>query len=286
MKFKNLSQLDRIYLQELYSSDENKESVQKMLADRFGVHTRTIRDWAKKLNLVTSPHKLDLSVIKEKTGKNVLVIGDLHEPFCLDGYLEFCKKQYDKFNCDEVVFIGDVIDNHYSSYHETDVDGMGGGEELTLAKYKIARWNKTFPVATVLIGNHDRLIMRKAQSSAIPREWIKDYKDVLNTPQWNFVERFVIGNVQYLHGEAGTARTKCRADMMSTVQGHLHTQLYTEWYVGANFRIFGSQVGCGVDHESYAMAYAKAGRKPAIGCMVILNEDLPINLVMDLHRGK
>jgi hypothetical protein len=74
--------------------------------------------------------------------------------------------------------------------------------------------------------------------------------------------------------------------MMSTVQGHLHTQLYTEWYVGANFRIFGSQVGCGVDHESYAMAYAKAGRKPAIGCMVILNEDLPINLVMDLHRGK
>ena len=40
----------------------------------------------------------------------VLVIGDIHEPFCLDGYLENCKKQYKDFKCDKVVFIGDIID--------------------------------------------------------------------------------------------------------------------------------------------------------------------------------
>ena len=48
---------------------------------------------------------------------NVLVIGDLHEPFCLENYLEFCRIQQEKYNCGTVVFIGDVIDNHYSSYH-------------------------------------------------------------------------------------------------------------------------------------------------------------------------
>ena len=115
-----------------------------------------------------------------------------------------------------------------------------------------------------------------------PKEWIREYKDVLKTPKWKFVDRLVIGNVQYIHGEAGTARTKCRADMMSTVQGHLHTQAYTEWYVGANYKVFGTQVGCGINHDSYAMAYAKRGKKPAIGCAVILNEEQPINIMMKL----
>jgi len=223
-----------------------------------------------------------LNYRKYKTN-NVLVIGDIHEPFCLDGYLEFCIEQYHNHNCTEVVFIGDVIDNHYSSYHETDANGMGGGDELDLAISKIAKWYEAFEHATVIIGNHDRIIMRKAQTSAIPSKWIKSYKDVLEVPKWNFVERYVKDDVQYIHGEAGTARTKCRADMMNTVQGHLHTQCYTEHYVGQKYRIFGSQVGCGIDHESYAMAYAKAGKKPAIACGVILNNGkTPINVMMQL----
>ena len=56
------------------------------------------------------------------TANNILVIGDLHEPFCLDEYLYFCIEKYREFNCNEVVFIGDIIDNHYSSYHETNAD--------------------------------------------------------------------------------------------------------------------------------------------------------------------
>jgi hypothetical protein len=214
---------------------------------------------------------------------NVLVIGDLHEPFCLEGYLEFCLDTYHHYKCTDVIFIGDIIDNHYSSYHETDADGLGGGDELELAISKIAHWYKAFPEAKVLIGNHDRMIMRKAQTSAIPSKWIKSYQDVLEVPNWEFLERYVLNDVQYIHGEAGTARTKCRADMMNTVQGHLHTQCYTENYVGAKYRIFGMQVGCGIDHESYAMAYAKAGKKPAIACGVILNNGkTPINVMMQL----
>ena len=230
------------------------------------------------------PHEiLALEKLRETEASNVLVIGDLHEPFCLDSYLDWCIEQYDTFNCTEVVFIGDVIDNHYSSYHETSADGMGGLEELELAIKRIARWRDAFPVATVLIGNHDRLIMRKAQTSAIPSKWIKSYKEVLETPDWNFVERYVLDNVQYLHGEGGTASTKCRADMMNTVQGHLHTQCYVQNFVGQKFRIFGVQVGCGIDHESYAMAYAKYGKKPAVGCVVVLNNgNTPINLLMPL----
>jgi metallophosphoesterase superfamily enzyme len=216
------------------------------------------------------------------TSSRVLVIGDLHEPFCLDSYLEFCVGIYNKYKCDTVVFIGDIIDNHFSSYHETDADGMGGGEELELAIERIRRWYKVFPEAYVTIGNHDRIIARKAQTGSIPKRWIKSYSEVLGTRHWRFVDRVVIDDVQYIHGEAGTARTKCKADMMSTVQGHLHSQAYTDWFVGQKYKIFGCQVGCGIDNKSYAMAYAKAGKKPAIGCAVVLHGDVCINELMNL----
>tara|TARA_R110000824_G_scaffold323252_2_gene510186 strand:- start:1031 stop:1756 length:726 start_codon:yes stop_codon:yes gene_type:complete len=231
-------------------------------------------------------HEINLiNRVRNKEVRNILVIGDLHEPFCLDSYLDFCKEQYEVHECNQVIFIGDVIDNHYSSYHETNPDGLSGGNELELAIKRIARWYKAFgDVGTkVIIGNHDRLIMRKAQTSAIPSKWIKSYKEVLEVPNWEFVERYVQDEVQYIHGEGGTARTKCRADMMNTVQGHLHTQCYTEHYVGQNYRIWGTQTGSGINFSEYSFAYAKAGRKPAIGCVVVKdNGTLPINLLMEL----
>jgi len=216
-----------------------------------------------------------------KKERRILVIGDLHEPFCLDGYLEFCQETYANYNCNQVIFIGDIIDNHYSSYHETDPNGMGAGDELQLAIDRVQDWARAFPVADVTIGNHDRIIMRKAFSSSIPREWIKSYNEVLGT-SWNWSERVEYDNVQYVHGEGGTARTKMKNDLMSTVQGHIHTQAYTEYHVGKNFKIFGMQVGCGVDSSSYAAAYARHFKKQAIGCGVVIGGHTAINVLMDL----
>ena len=212
----------------------------------------------------------------------VLVVGDLHSPFDLDSYFDHCVEVYERYNCNQVVFIGDVIDNHYSSYHETDANGMGGGQELELAVKRLERWYHRFPDAHVTVGNHDRIIIRKAQSGGVPKQWIKEYSEVLNTPNWKFVTSLEIDDVLYIHGEAGTAKTKARADMRSTVQGHLHTQAYTEYFVGANSRVFGCQVGCGIDAKSYAMAYMKVGKKPAIGCAVVLGGKTAINELMVL----
>lgn len=217
-----------------------------------------------------------------KKENRVLVIGDLHEPFCLDGYLEHCLETYSNFNCNKVVFIGDVIDSHFSSYHETDPDGMGAGEELELAIKKLSKWYKAFPKADVTIGNHDRIVYRKGFTGGIPKRWLKPFNEVLETPKWNFVERLVIDDVQYIHGEAGTARTKSKNDMMSTVQGHIHTQAYVEWLVGQKFKIFGMQVGCGVDSRAYAVAYAKHFKKQAIGCGVVIGGHTAINCLMEL----
>jgi len=220
------------------------------------------------------------NLIKEEN--RILVIGDIHAPFELDGYFEFCKETYANYNCNKVIFIGDIIDNHYSSFHVSDPDGMGGGDELDRAINCVKKWYKAFSKADVLIGNHDRIIMRKAFDSQIPKRWVKSYNDVLGTPKWNWTERIVYDNVQYVHGEGGTARTKSKNDMMSTVQGHIHTQAYVDWAVGRNFKVFGMQVGCGVDGGSYAAAYAKNFKKQAIGCGVVIGGHTAINCLMNL----
>jgi hypothetical protein len=119
-------------------------------------------------------------------------------------------------------------------------------------------------------------------TGGIPKVWIKSYNDVLGTPKWNWTERIVYDDVQYVHGEGGTARTKAKNDMMSTVQGHIHTQAYTEFTVGRNFKVFGMQVGCGIDSKSYAAAYAKNFKKQAIGCGVIIGGHTAINCLMEL----
>jgi hypothetical protein len=214
---------------------------------------------------------------------NILIIGDLHAPFNLPKYLEFCLEQQKKFKCGRVIFIGDLVDNHFSSFHETDPDGLSAGDELEFAICELQKYYKVFPVADVIIGNHDRLVHRKAYSGGVSRRWIKEYKDVLGTPNWNFVESIDLFDININHGEGGTARTKMKKELQSQVQGHLHSDLYVDFIVGKNFRIFGMQVGCGVNYKSYAMAYGKNFKKPAIGCGVILNKgNLPIVIPMEL----
>lgn len=218
-----------------------------------------------------------------KKENRILVIGDLHEPFCLDGYLEFCKKTYQDYNCNKVIFIGDIIDNHYSSYHESDANGLGGKAELDFAIKKLKKWYKAFPKADVTLGNHDRIIIRKAQTSNIPSKWIKEYKDVLEVPKWNFVTEVYYDDVRYVHGDkSNKPRTAAKRDMISTVSGHYHTDMYVEWFFGKTRAIFAMAVGCGIDSKSYAMAYMQGGKKEAIGVGVVIGGHTAFNVKMQL----
>lgn len=257
----------------------NSQIAEKIIVENSEIALHTLR---KKIGTLRTINK-ELKPYIGTNLNNILIIGDLHAPFTLPKYLDFCKEQQKKYNCGRVIFIGDIIDNHYSSYHESDPDGMSAGDELDKSIKDIQKYYEAFPTATVIIGNHDRLVHRKAFSGGLSKRWIKEYKDVLNVPNWDFVESLDLFNININHGEGGTARTKMKKELQSQIQGHLHSDFYIEYIVGKNFRIFGMQVGCGVDHESYAMAYGRNFKKPAIGCGVLLNKGtLPIIIPMIL----
>jgi len=215
--------------------------------------------------------------------RRILVIGDLHEPFCKAGYRDFCLSVYNKYGCNEVIFIGDIIDNHFSSFHETDPDGHSAAEELRRAKKNVSEWYKAFPRAKVTIGNHDSIPSRKAFNAGLSKGWIKSIGEVLNTPNWVYEEEFIIDGVKYCHGTGQKARQRAKNDLISVVQGHFHSEGYIVHYVGDYYKIFAMQIGCGVDRKTYAMVYGRNFPKMHINCGVVLNNGtLPIIEYMKL----
>lgn len=221
--------------------------------------------------------------LRENSEKRVLIIGDLHAPFIKYGYLEFAKEMESKYGTNITVFIGDIIDNHASSFHDSDPDGHGAGAELLRAKKEISYWYRAFPVAKVCYGNHCRIPYRKAFNAGISNSWIKTIDEVVETPNWEYSESFIIDDVLYTHGLGRQAHKRAQNDIISVVQGHYHSKSRIDFFVGESFKIWSMQIGCGIDRNSYAMAYAKHFDKPHINVGIVLdNGKLPIIEMMKL----
>jgi hypothetical protein len=112
----------------------------------------------------------------------------------------------------------------------------------------------------------------------IPSVWIKSFNEVLGT-EWNWSHSVEYDGVLYIHGEGSTAKTRAKNEMQSIVQGHRHTEMEVVHLTGKE-HIFGMQTGCGVDATSYAMAYAKNYKKPALGVGIVIGGKVAFNYPM------
>ncbi len=206
----------------------------------------------------------------------VLVIGDPHEPVCRKGYLEFCKQTYEEYDCDQVVFIGDIVDWHGISFHARHPEAPGVGDEYEQALKGVQKWCEAFPKANMCIGNHDERLIRLAESVDIPAKFLRNYKEIWNTPNWVWNVDFTIDGVYYFHGTGfggmHPAFNVSRQMCMSVVMGHIHSRAGICWHVSPQKRWFGMDVGCGVDDKKYAFAYGKhMKRKSVISCGVVID---------------
>lgn len=218
-----------------------------------------------------------------KKNLRILHIGDLHQPFTLKKYLDFCKYIYNKYNCNKVIFAGDILDNHFSSFHDIDPDGHSAGRELELAIREIRKYYNAFPEADVCLGNHDQIPDRKAFSSGISKRWIKGIGDILDTPGWNYSEEFIYNDVLYCHGNGRKAISRAKQDLISVAQGHFHSDSYIQYIAGKRRLNFAMQIGSGIDWKSFAMAYGRNFAKPHINVGLILDQGtLPILEYMQL----
>ncbi len=232
---------------------------------------------------VASKNYIKQVVNKQQLDKgNVLVIADMHEPFCKEGYLEHCISIRDKYKCGTIVLIGDEVDLCGVSQWEKDPDGFSAGTEANLAQEKMKLWYQAFPEAFVCIGNHTARPFRQAKANGVPKKFIKSYEEAWEAPKtWKWAEHWEFNNVLYTHGTGysgpGAAIRIATRHRQNTCIGHIHSEAGIQYSASKIDLVWGMQVGGALDDSSYAAYYAKDQlKKSIIGCGVVLNGKLPI----------
>lgn len=202
-------------------------------------------------------------------------IGDLHCPFNHPNYLSFLLDTFDKWNVTDVIYIGDVVDLHALSRHQTEPVAKGVVSEYNLAIKELHKYYEAFPKARICIGNHDKIPERQAATLGMPEIFLRSFRDLWELPEGYEVDNhFIIDDVMYHHGTNACgingAINKALNERMSVVQGHEHSSFKIDYRANARDIIFGCSCGCGVDNTAYAFEYGKlAPRKPILGTAII-----------------
>jgi predicted phosphodiesterase len=212
-----------------------------------------------------------------KVSKSILVISDLHCPYNHPDTVPFLKAVKAKYNPDSVVCIGDEVDFHALSYHESNPDLPSAGDELNRAIENLKPIYKLFPKCTVVESNHGSMVLRKALTGGIPLKAIKGYNDILEAPKgWKWVFDAILqtelGPVYFCHGKAKAPGKLASQYGMSTVQGHFHDQAQVNYISTPERLLFDAHTGCLADDKSLALGYNKVNpKRPIVSILVIIN---------------
>ena len=223
--------------------------------------------------------------------RRVLVISDTHCPFQHRDALKFLAAIKSEYEPDRVIHIGDEVDNHALSFHDTDPDSFSPAEELKRARKVIWEMEELFPKVDVMESNHGSLAYRKAKHHGIPREYLKTYEEVLFPNRktgwkWHFEMEIRLPNGQpcyFHHGRSANVLLASQARGMPAVQGHYHEKFNIQYWGTTERLNWGMNVGCLVDDKALAFEYNNSNlKRPIIGCgMIIDSQPKLIPLVMN-----
>lgn len=223
---------------------------------------------------------------------SILVIPDQYFPYAhkdIFPFLQAVKKQYKP---DLVINLGDELDYHALSFHDSDPDLYSAGHELERAIEAISPMYKMFPKMELLHSNHGSMVFRKALSHGFPRQVFKSYREMITASQtWRWHEDLIIktplGRVYFCHAKSSDAMKLSQSMGMSAVQGHLHEKFELKYWGNKLGLFFAMNSGCLIDNDSLAYAYNRLNlKRPVIGCSVIIN-GIPKLIPMVLnHYGR
>lgn len=225
-----------------------------------------------------------------KKSKSLLVLSDMHFPYSHPDTVPFLKALKAKYKPDTVVCIGDEVDFHDASFHDSDPDLDSAGIELEKAIRGLQPVYKLFPQCIVIESNHGSMVMRKALVGKIPRKAIKSYNDILDAPKgWKWVFDTIIqtplGPVYFCHGKTGTPGRLAAQYGMSAIQGHFHERAQITYISTPEKLMFDAHTGCLADDKSLALGYNKINpKRPVVSTIVIIN-GVPQIIPMVLKKG-
>lgn len=205
------------------------------------------------------------------------VFSDVHIPFAHPNYLAFLKDTFAEWGVEQIVCLGDLIDNHAISRFQSEPCADGAYTELSKARRMVKELTETFPVVKMCRGNHDDIAYRQAATLGIGAEFIKPFRDIYGLPMsWSLEDEYVIDGVLYTHGtgRSGKHATYNIAvdERMSVCSGHTHTGGGVNYIANKQETIFALNTGCLVDYGAYAFEYSRnAKHRPTLGCGIVLS---------------
>ena len=222
--------------------------------------------------------------------KSILIISDTHVPYHHPDLIPFLKDLKEIYKPDRVIHIGDEVDKHAMSFHDSDPALPSAGDELKQSLPIIKQIEELFPKMDLLDSNHGSLVYRRALKHGIPKAYLRDYNEFLKVGKgWKWHDDLTIqtsnGPVYFCHGKVADVLKLAQSMGMSCVQGHYHSSYNIKYYGNSLGLYYGLQVGCLVDKDSLAFRYNKTQRaRPIIGCAGIFN-GLPKLIPMVLNKN-
>lgn len=221
------------------------------------------------------------STAKEDNSR-ILFISDLHIPFHHQDSFAFLRHLKQKYNPTRVICLGDELDKNSLSYHEKNPDLYSPGHELQVSLPFIHELESIFPKMDILESNHGSLVWRKAQSSGIPKHYIKSYQDVLGVGdgwKWHFdmVIDLPDGSQCYVHHGKTSDIVKLSQTMsMHAVSGHFHEKFKIDFWANPQGLYWGLSCGCLIDDNALAFNYNNVNlKRPLIGTGLVI-DSIPV----------
>lgn len=224
--------------------------------------------------------------------KTVLFISDQHFCFHHPDIFSFLKEIKKTYKPQVIVNLGDEVDHHNLSFHDTNPDiGLDPSGELEKSIECLAELKKLFPKQYVCNSNHGSLAYRRMKKHGIPVNMLLPMEKLYNTPRWSWHDELIIntnhGKVLACHGDGKKAArlAACKEEGMSIVMGHHHSLFeisHIETNLGSRFQMI---CGCLADPYHKAFEYGrKFSKKPIIGTGILDSNGDPKLIKMHLDQ--
>lgn len=209
----------------------------------------------------------------------ILCVPDLHIPYEHPDALDFITAVKKQYKPDLIINLGDMLDFHSISFHDSDPDLASAGDELLRAQDKIAEWEEVIPEQYIVGSNHGDLPVRKFLNAGLPRHFLRSYNDIYGVSKnWKFVDDLTIETgSRYLpdlyiaHGLRKNAMQVAQQRGQRFICGHYHEDFEVRYAGNPNSLIWSVMSGCLIDKKSMAFNYNKLNlNRPVLGCTVIL----------------
>jgi hypothetical protein len=213
----------------------------------------------------------------------------MHIPYHHKDSINFLKEIKKQFKPDKIVNIGDLLDFHAISMHDSNPDLYSAGMELDKAKEYIKVLEDIFPEVIEVDSNHSSLVYRRALKYGMSKQFLKPYGEFLGTRKWKWIDDLTLtmSNGQrcfFTHGRSADVLKVSQTMGMNCVQGHYHTKFLISYWANPDNLFFAMNVGCLINQKSMAFSYAKNFKTRFIlGCGIILN-GIPRLLPMVINK--